>query len=141
VEGGGGCGRGPEASGGGDSRKVDELREAIRGAVNILSGISDDSHLQGEGGGQLRSPRCSRRETEPCPYLSRSRGRSTTPPRGDGRGKRPAEGYWIPPGNIPRKVGERGGGGATRARAARGLLGDEEEDEEEGREGVVPASR
>lgn len=41
-EGGGeGCRWGTMDSSSRDFRKVDELREAIRGAVNILSGISD----------------------------------------------------------------------------------------------------
>ncbi|CAM9613343.1 unnamed protein product [Ectocarpus sp. 8 AP-2014] len=104
--------------GGNEGRRADELREAIRGTVTILSGIGGGGpNVQGEEDTRQRHPsRCSRLGRRPGSRLSKSRNRrpTTPPPRGCREGKRHAESYWVPPGSIPCKVGDRrGGGGLT----------------------------
>ncbi|CAM9388905.1 unnamed protein product [Ectocarpus fasciculatus] len=116
--------------GGNEVRRADELREAIRGAVTILSGIGGGGpNVQGEEDTRQRHPsRCSRLGRRPGSRLSKSRDRpATPPPRGCRDGKRHAESYWVPPGSIPCKVGERrGGGGLTHhARVPLEVSGDE----------------
>ncbi|CAM9363668.1 unnamed protein product [Ectocarpus sp. 12 AP-2014] len=122
--------------GGNEGRRADELREAIRGAVTILSGIGGGGgpNVQGEEETRQRHPsRCSRLGRRPGSRLSKSRDRrpTTSPPRGCRDGKRHAESYWVPPGSIPCKVGERRGGGGSmhHVRAPLEFSGDEGREE------------
>eukprot|EP00752_Nemacystus_decipiens_P007603 g6794.t1 len=127
-------------------RSVGELREAIRGAVNILAGIGGTSPIpegeeeDGRPRRHSRRPQRGRRPESPLSPSSRARAGSRsqdratfTPPRRGRDLKRHPEGHWVPPGNIPCKVGEqRRAGGPGKVRAPWEIPDEEEGKGEEG---------